>query len=353
MRLECGLCGQALRLNSTESLVVEVDPKKVPGINGTYTPEASMNRVPVLLLGFNRPKKTAQLIRALSDTKPDLTIFNVDGPRPNYPDDEKAVASVRECTELITWKCTVENRFNDANLGLRRAVVDAVTYSIEHYGSVIVLEDDIIPGPHLVPYMHKMLFDLKNRNDVGHISGYNLVPPDVLRMPSEHSRLSLYPESYAWATWARAWEKYDDTLSWGIDCSISELARVTGGLRSALRWRINFQDAALGRIDSWAYRWIASLWKNGLYSASPNINLCSYDGFDAGTHTFRKPRWQDLPIGEPTALDGQWNSSQVDSSADSWIGRTVFRETLPGLVDGMASSVALEILRRRRLRRTG
>lgn len=305
----------------------------------------------MLLMAFNRPEKTARVIQALAFNKPARIIFNVDGPRKGHPTDRAAVEKVRECVNLITWKCDLEERFNDENRGLRRAIVDAVTFTTDRFGKAIIIEDDTIPGPHLLPYLNHMLSILESRADIGHISGYNVAAPDNIRNPNGHSRLSMYPESFAWATWNRAWTTYDDTLEWGVNCPIAELAKVTGGLVSAMRWRINFLDASHGRIDSWAYRWIASLWSNGLRTVCPNVNLASYAGFEVGTHARRKARWVDLDVRDPGSLDGPIDLSSIDEVADSWIGRTVFRETVPGLIDGLATSAALEVLRRRRIRK--
>jgi hypothetical protein len=165
---------------------------------------------PVLLLGFNRPQKMAQLIAALSVSKPSQVLIGVDGPRVNNAKDADLVRLTQETAELITWPSTVVTRFRNENLGLRAAVVDAVTWATSEYGKVIVIEDDCIPGPDFVPFSTNMLERFENEPRIGHINGYNLVASENLSSPGSPIRLTRYPESYAWATWERAWKNYDN-----------------------------------------------------------------------------------------------------------------------------------------------
>ena len=152
----------------------------------------------------------AQLIAALSVSKPSQVLIGVDGPRVNNAKDADLVRLTQETAELITWPSTVVTRFRNENLGLRAAVVDAVTWATSEYGKVIVIEDDCIPGPDFVPFSTNMLERFENEPRIGHINGYNLVASENLSSPGSPIRLTRYPESYAWATWERAWKNYDN-----------------------------------------------------------------------------------------------------------------------------------------------
>ena len=304
---------------------------------------------PVLLLGFNRPEKMSQLITALSINKPDLILMSVDGPREQNSIDAGLVRQTQETAALITWPATVVTRFRNENLGLRSAVVDAVTWATSEYGKVIVIEDDCIPGPDFVPFSTNMLERFKNEPSIGHINGYNLVASENLLSPGSQIRLTRYPESYAWATWERAWEKYDNDLTWASQCTLQELQKITHSYVGALRWRINFADAKSERIQTWAYRWLASMWRNNLSIIAPSANLVRYDGHEDGTHTRRKARWTELPITKQGFNDQHesLNSPFHDEKADQWIAKQVFRENTLGIIEGLAASVAMELLKLR------
>lgn len=306
---------------------------------------SSPNAVPVLLLGYNRPEKLAKLIDSLRSSAPSRIIVSVDGPKPNDEGDADLVRATHQQISRIDWPAEITARFRESNVGLRRAVEEAVSLVTAEHGSVIVIEDDTIAGPHLVEYLSTMLALHATDHHVMHISGYNVVPESVLRS-TIGSRYSRYPESFAWATWERAWSHYDNTLEWASSVTVEELSRLLGSRAAALRWKINFHDAATGRIGSWAYRWIGSIWQQNGTTIAPNQNLCSYGGFDEGTHTLRKPRWTDLPLGSD--INGLTGAVASDPNSDQWTGRQVFNESGIGVVDGVASSIALASRKRYR-----
>lgn len=306
---------------------------------------ACMSReAPVLLLGFNRPEKMRQLIDAIRDSAPKYVLLAVDGPRKTKPEESDLVRQVQHCASLVDWTQNVDVLFRDTNLGLRSAVTEAVTWATSTHGKAIVLEDDCIPGPSLIPFLQTALAEYAEDSRMAHINGYSLVPRREMIRPRDKVRLTRYIESYAWATWERAWVSYEDSLDWALHCPIDDLAAVVGSRIGAIRWKINFRDAARGRINTWAYRWMASIWAQDLRILAPNSNLCGYDGHDGGTHTFRKPRWDELPVEVLQSTEDLFSESvDFDENADAWTGRKVFRENYVGLLEGVAASGAMAL----------
>jgi hypothetical protein len=306
---------------------------------------------PVLLIAYNRPEKLERLVTALRRLAPPLVYIVIDGPKSWIDGDTARVEAVRAIADLVDWDATVHTRFREANVGLRRSVVDAVSWVTGEHGEVIVIEDDVVPGPHVLDYLAHMLERYRDDERVAHVSGYNVVPPEVLA-GRVGSRLSAYPESFIWATWERAWRDYDDALTWPRDgADRSALRRIVGSPWAALRWRQNFADARADRISSWAYRWIASMWSRGALTVSPDVNLATYIGLDDGTHTLMTPRWRDLPLYSGPLEPLLTPASEPVPAAERWISRTVFSGTLSGVVRGIAISLALGLRKRRRSRR--
>lgn len=301
-----------------------------------------MANAPVLLLGYNRPDQMAGLIKSLEPHKPELILFAVDGPRDTKKNDIELVKKTQETASLITWNAQVLTRFRKSNLGLRRAVVDAVNWATTTYGNVIVLEDDVRVGPELLDYLNFNLDTFNADERIAHINGYNLVPVEYLSQPDSQSRLSIYPESYAWATWERAWKKYDDDLTWANNASLEELKSIVGTMVGALKWKQNFSDANAERIDTWAYRWLASMWEHQWLMVSPNRNLSTYSGWTDGTHTFRKVQFREQNLGIlPLNL-----AIETDIASDQWLANNIFNENLIGCTSGLCASIALGIKRR-------
>ena len=297
---------------------------------------------PVLVVGFNRPKHLKILLASIALSPPEVLLIALDGPRAGNALDQLLVRECQEVINQISIKSKIHLRIRNNNLGLKESIVDAVNWACEQYGKVIVLEDDVQVGPNLFQFLNYCLNNFKERDDIAHINGYNLVPQSEITCPTDIFRTTRFIESYAWATWDRAWKTYDDTLSWGSDVPLHELANFTGGYVSAIKWKLNFADALSGRIDTWAYRWMSSIWSQRKLIVSPNSNLMNYLGQTSGTHTTLKPRWQELPISLHSLDFKNMNlPSEIDKSADKWLSRKVFDESLLGILKGLAISNVL------------
>ena len=305
-----------------------------------------MRTTPLLVLAYNRPDKVRNLIDRLRPQAPKNLMIAVDGPKPRNLADAAKVKAVHKVIETIDWTDSVETRLRPSNLGLRAAVIDAVTWAVERHGQAIVIEEDVLPGPDWAPYAEHMLERFRGDERIEHISGYNVVPPRILAPGTAQNRLTLYPQSIAWATWDRAWSNFDGTLDWALNVSVADLTKLTGSRFAALRWKQNFGDAASERISTWAYRWISSMWSRGALCLSPNHSLVTYAGYDEGTNSILKAPWSELPLfeGDRSSLLDTNVSRDVD--ADAWVSRTVFAGTPYGVTRGVAISAALAARKR-------
>lgn len=294
---------------------------------------------PLLILAFNRPQHIKRLIDSLRPHAPKKILVGVDGPRPNKKGDAAKVSQVLEEISKIDWTSDVELRVREKNLGLRFAVADAVTWAIKKYGEVIVVEDDIEVGPEFLTFMSDMLERFRNDPKVGHISGYNLVPEEVLSDPNNMFRFSAIPESYAWATWSRAWSFYDAEMS--AVPKFKQLKLLLGSWTAAIVWKINFFDAKKENINTWAYRWIATLWAHNLICVSPNRNLINYVGHEDGTHTFLPSSRSELPIANLPKFIVPIGRKIGLYPDDLWIQKAIFKASVQGILFRVLASVAL------------
>ena len=309
-----------------------------------------MRQTPLLILAYNRADKVRALIDRLREYAPPVVMVVVDGPKPGNAEDAKRVDAVRAAVGAIDWTESVQTRFRPVNVGLRSSVVDALNWATSEYGRVIVIEEDVLPGPAFLPYMRAMLERYEDDERIMHVSGYNVVPATELRAGPTESRLTEYPESIAWATWERAWAHFDDHLIWASGASARQLQQATSSRFGGLRWRQNFRDAAAGRISTWAYRWIGSMWAVGGVTLSPNVNLVEYVGHDEGTHTSTKASWTELPVYTGASDLLLTPMPEPDPAADAWVNRVVFRGTPFGVARGVAVTLALAARKHRRER---
>lgn len=298
------------------------------------------NHTPILILAYNRPDQVRGLIESLRPHKPQKIFVAVDGPK-NSKADLAKVQSVIQELDAIDWTADIRRLIRKSNLGLRFAVPDAVNWVLCENDRLIVLEDDVRVGADFFYFMNFTLERFREDPRVGHVSGYNLVPEAEISNSQDLCRESIYPESYAWGTWSEKWQSYSDPIP---KLSFRFLTRLTGSIWSALAWRINFRNARRNNVSTWAYRWVAGVWKNGLISVSPNRNISTYVGQTGGTHTRTKPRWVELPLGEIKGLK-QNAVLAPDLEADSWMAKNIFRGSLFGALISLVESMILEVIR--------
>jgi hypothetical protein len=241
---------------------------------------------PVVLLVFNRPVQTRQLLEAVRRARPPLVLVVADGPRPAVPGDDAACAEVRALVDQeVDWDAKVLKNYAAANLGLRRRVSSGLAWAFEQVEQAIILEDDCLPDPTFFRFCAELLHCYQYDTRVGVISGNNFQPPGFACQRSYY--FSRYNHCWGWATWRRAWQFFDASMKeW------PEL-RPTGWLdglfpdpAQAAYWRALFDGVCEGRLNSWAYAWTFACWSQSLLTILPRANLVSNIGFDStGTHT--------------------------------------------------------------------
>lgn len=89
---------------------------------------------------------------------------------------------------------------------------------------------------------------------------------------------------WGWATWRRAWAKYDVALK-GYDKNI--LSEIILNKRVLNQFDNKITQILSNKIDTWDYQWNYTIWENKGLCITPEINMCYNIGFGAeATHTF-------------------------------------------------------------------
>jgi hypothetical protein len=139
---------------------------------------------------------------------------------------------------------------------------------------------------------------------------------------------SKHVHCWGWATWRRAWAKYDHEMALWPSLRNSEwLLQIGNGSQIfKMHWKNIFDRCNDGSIDSWAYRWTFSCWSQSGLSILPSKNLVSNIGFDErATHTSRgNSVTENLPL---EAMEFPLKHPSVicpDYTADLWTTKHVF-----------------------------
>jgi len=291
-----------------------------------------------LIVAFNRPELLYKLIQSLSKVKPRIIRVSIDGPRNGNHQDKSFIDECKKIIAEINWTTDIKIKENETNLGLRYSIPAAVNWVLSEFETLIVLEDDVEVGESLIPYMEYYLNKFADSKSIAHISGYNFFAKD-LDLEEISARYSRFPESYAWATWKNKWSLYNDKL---VVPSFQLLYRNGCGLTGALSWRREFLNTKRTYINSWAYRWTASLWNNDQMCISPSRNLINYNGNKLGTNTFFKQRWSELPIVEI----GKFSEDiSFNDKVEKEIATTAYRNKIKDLILLYVITMVLSIKR--------
>ena len=79
---------------------------------------------------------------------------------------------------------------------------------------------------------------------------------------------------WGWATWARAWTKYDIQMaSWPSKKEGDFLKKKLLNERERDFWTSMFDLVYKNEYDTWDFQWTYCIWKNNGLSICPNVNL--------------------------------------------------------------------------------
>ncbi len=237
--------------------------------------------VPILFIIFNRPKYTEQVFAEIKKIKPKKLFIVADGPR--FPSEIELCNEAKKIVENIDWDCEVKKNFSEKNLGLKKRISSGITWFFENVEEGIILEDDCLPHPTFFDYCKMMLEKYRDNNNVMMISGDNPIQ-DTYNANCSYF-FSRYYAIWGWATWKRAWDKFDIKMKKWPEYRKTNLLKHYYKNKYALKhFKEIFDNSYYRNEDTWGVRWFYScLFNNGL-CVTPSVNLISNIGVD-GSHT--------------------------------------------------------------------
>ena len=241
-----------------------------------------MDLAPIAFFVYNRPlhaKKTIEsLLRNNLADKSCLYIFS-DAPKNDNV--IKDVKEVRDYIKTISGFKNIEIIEREKNLGLANSIINGVTYVINKYGKIIVVEDDLLFLNSFLRFMNDALEFYKDKKKIFSITGYNF-PENLMKIPHNYNHdIYFCPRcsSWGWGTWEDRWNKADwgfkDSEKFLKDKKLQKLYSYSGDDK------VEMLIAQIeGKIDSWATRWEYTHFKNDAYSVYPVKSLLNNIGFD-------------------------------------------------------------------------
>lgn len=241
---------------------------------------------PIILFVYNRPFHTEQVLNALLTNDlakySDLYIY-ADGPKLNASEEEKQkILEVRQYIRTITGFRSIKIIEQSVNKGLDPSEIDAITDTIDLYGKVIVLEDDVVVHPFFLRFMNEALEFYKDNKKVNSIGSYTPQIP-YLNQLNKGVYASYRTATCGWATWKDRWDLCIWDKKYILDkyssCNKFKYNRGGADLYD------NLQDYLKAITDAWDARWQYSMYENNSVCIRPVKSLSYNIGFDgSGEH---------------------------------------------------------------------
>lgn len=259
-----------------------------------------MFETPILLLIFNRPETTQLTFNAIRLVKPRQLFVAADGPRPDKVTDAELCKATRSVIDQVDWPCELHTLFRDVNRGCGHGPAEAITWFFDQVEDGIILEDDCVPHQSFFPYCESLLEKFRHDELVYMISGTNALKKWTTRKESYF--FSYMGHSYGWASWRRAWIKFDyEMRDWATEAGKQKIRNTLSLPVYFNHFSEEFTRYQLNRPDDvWDFQWLFSRWANGGKTIVPVVNLIKNIGFNAdGTHcTNESDLMANLPLYE-------------------------------------------------------
>ena len=242
----------------------------------------STDMAPIVVFAFNRPAHLSQCLEALrrnpEASNSDLWVF-CDGPK--HESQWAVIEQVRAVAHQARGFRSVVVHESSVNKGLAASVISGVDQVLGEAEQAIFVEDDLVVSEYFLNYMNAGLRMYKDHDNVASIHGFMY---DV----SEDLPQSVFlrgADCWGWATWRRAWKHFNpdshELLQRLESCSDAGDFDFGG----VFPYRQMLVDQSVGKVDSWAIRWYASAFLDGMLTLYPGKSLVQNVGMEgSGTH---------------------------------------------------------------------
>lgn len=294
---------------------------------------------PIGIFAFKRPAHLARALESLAKNpeflKSPLYIF-CDGSRKDAEraEVEKVRQVARDCPHPS--KTVVEQ---PQNLGLARSIISGVEDLCRRYGTAIVIEDDLTLSPLFLRYTNDALVRYRDDDRVMQVAGH-IFPR---RIKSAHDAVMLpMTTTYGWATWKRAWDHFDKSMSGRAKLAADPSLRRRFDLDGAYPYWEMLENQVRGQVDSWGIKWYLSVFMRDGIAVFPTQTLVAHEFDGTGTHLtvpqMRRQVFRTTPV-------TRWPAPTVDEQAFAAMKRFLRRDR--SLLVRVARYVAASLSMRR------
>ncbi|WP_198667841.1 hypothetical protein [Saliphagus sp. LR7] len=239
---------------------------------------------PVVLPIYDRPETTARVVKAIAAVEPPTFYIVADGPVGDDAAAERCGAARRAVEEGIDWEPEVHRRYRDHNHGVA-SVAEGLDWVFEREPEAIIVEDDCVPTREFFRFCETMLERYRGDERVMSINGTNRLGTWTEGGGDYH--FVTYQGVWGWATWRKAWDRYDPEMGGWPDPRIRRRIREAIGDDERFAYqRDRFEKRYRGESVAWSKPWQYAMLVTGGLAAVPARNLVSNVGFgERAIHT--------------------------------------------------------------------
>lgn len=249
-----------------------------------------MLKTPVAFFIFNRPDLTETVFESIARVKPKTLFVIADGSR--NPEEAILCQKTRAIVKKVDWDCELLTNFSESNLSCPIRLSSGLDWVFSKVEEAIIIEDDCLPNPSFFSFCENLLEFYREDERVMHVGGNNF--QNAQSRTTDSYYFSKYTHIWGWATWKRAWEKYDFKMqTWPEFKAAGGLNWICEDKFERLYWQQIFDRCYNEKKFEWDYSWLYTCWTQNGLSIIPDVNLVSNIGFRAdATYT----RAEDSPF---------------------------------------------------------
>ena len=252
-----------------------------------------MIETPVLLIVFNRLASTREVFAKIRKIKPKELFVSSDGNRSSVPGEDLIVNEIRQyIKDNVDWECNLHLKFNNKNLGCGLGVYSAISWAIESFDKLIILEDDCVPSIPFFSYCEELLDKYENDERVWMISGLNHFNGELNLNNQDSYFFSKYATIWGWATWKRCWREVDLQMKkWELfneQGYLFDHVNRKDGMAAMLIYHNYYNEIKKNTpFSTWDVQFGFTIWSNRGIGIVPSSNLITNIGL-LGTHASGK-----------------------------------------------------------------
>jgi hypothetical protein len=286
---------------------------------------------PIAFLIFKRPEETSSVFEMIKKIKPKTLLIVADGPR--NKDESILCEKTRRIVSKIDWPCEVLHNYSETNLGCKRRISTGLDWVFKNVERAIILEDDCLPDLSFFSFCEDLLEKYSDDNRIMHIGGINVEEinkPESTDLEDQRKcsyHFSNIAQIWGWATWKRAWDKYDVNMKdWPKIKSDNGLQKLIKNIPVVDYFTYLYERMYRGELDTWDAAWTYTCMKEGGLCIVPRLNLVRNIGFGNGaTHSISNKGYVgEMNTKQITFPLNHPDKQEVDVRADQYVYKKVF-----------------------------